>query len=301
MATEKQIAANRENALKSTGPNTAKGKSKSRLNAIRDGLTGQITTLSPADRLVFEKLKTDLAASFNPQTPMETKLANSVAWDTWRLDHLRAIEMNVYSLAQEESLVEREDRPEAAGENASTDPDDSDDPDDLDTAFSDARTFRAEAKRFELMSLYEQRMNRSIHRNITLLRELQAERKRQREEDKKDEIAIARLHELNEMPIQASRYPSKNGFIFSDEEIAVGMVHQRYVDIAKSVITKTYRGDVTGGLDHGAGDAFLTKLNDRRLRTPEEKREHCQTPPEVLAIDRLNNPEAFGILLPNRQ
>jgi hypothetical protein len=40
MATERQIAANRANALRSTGPKTAAGKSKSSRNAYRHGLSG---------------------------------------------------------------------------------------------------------------------------------------------------------------------------------------------------------------------------------------------------------------------
>jgi hypothetical protein len=60
-----------------------------------------------------------------------------------------------------------------------------------------------------------------MHRNLTTLRDLQAERKRNYERDKKDEVLIARLHEFNDMPIQASATPSKNGFLFSNEEIAI--------------------------------------------------------------------------------
>jgi len=49
MATQKQIDANRINAQKSTGPRTEEGKSKSRMNAKRDGITGQVVTLSEED------------------------------------------------------------------------------------------------------------------------------------------------------------------------------------------------------------------------------------------------------------
>ena len=49
MASQKQIDANRLNAQKSTGPTSEEGKNKSRLNAKRDGLTGQVITLSEDD------------------------------------------------------------------------------------------------------------------------------------------------------------------------------------------------------------------------------------------------------------
>jgi hypothetical protein len=98
MASQKQIDANRRNAQKSTGPRTIEGLAKTRLNAMRDGITGQITTLSEEDRPVFEKLKAELIADLAPKTVMELKLASSIAWDTWRLDHLRSVEMSMYAL-----------------------------------------------------------------------------------------------------------------------------------------------------------------------------------------------------------
>ena len=44
MATEEQIAANRRNAELSSGPKTEAGRNRSRMNALRHGLTGQVTT-----------------------------------------------------------------------------------------------------------------------------------------------------------------------------------------------------------------------------------------------------------------
>ncbi len=76
MASQKQIAANRANALKGTGPKTEGGKAKTRLNAKRDGHTGQVTTLSDEDRPIFEALKAELIRALAPKTVMELKLAS---------------------------------------------------------------------------------------------------------------------------------------------------------------------------------------------------------------------------------
>src|SRR5580658_3539589 len=49
MATEEQIAANRLNAQSSSGPKTEAGRNRSRMNARRHGLTGQVTTMTDED------------------------------------------------------------------------------------------------------------------------------------------------------------------------------------------------------------------------------------------------------------
>src|ERR1700684_654804 len=137
MSTQRQFEANRNNAKKSTGPNTTGGKSKSRLNAIRDNITGQITTLTDADRAIFETLKAEHVASLAPETVSELKLAHAIAWDTWRLDRLRAAEMNISAQAAENL---------DAGDEEETD-------EERNTATSNANVFLTQARRLELTSL----------------------------------------------------------------------------------------------------------------------------------------------------
>jgi hypothetical protein len=75
------------------------------MNAMRDGITGQVITLSEEDRPIFEQLKAELIEDFAPKTTIELRLANSIAWDTWRLDHLRAVEMNLYALGTQDPIA----------------------------------------------------------------------------------------------------------------------------------------------------------------------------------------------------
>jgi hypothetical protein len=58
MATEKQIAANRANAQRSTGPKTAGGKVKASRNAYRHGLSGpmSLNLASPEIDLIARKV-----------------------------------------------------------------------------------------------------------------------------------------------------------------------------------------------------------------------------------------------------
>jgi hypothetical protein len=214
--TEKQIAANRINALQSPGPSSPEAKAKTRMNAMRDGITGQVITLSDEDRPIFEKLKTELIEDFAPKTTMELRLANSIAWDTWRLDHLRAVEMNLYALGTQDPDCDIEcDGPQ------------------LHTAMSGALTFVKQSKKMGLLSIYEQRLNRSIHKNMDKLAELQAERKCNYEHDLEVEMSIAKANEVNGVPYQAPTRRSKNGIVFSTAEIRAAANRQSVVSLAR--------------------------------------------------------------------
>jgi hypothetical protein len=57
MATERQIAANRRNAQKSTGPNTPQGKAASRFNATRHGFAGEHFALAAEDKQEFDDVR----------------------------------------------------------------------------------------------------------------------------------------------------------------------------------------------------------------------------------------------------
>src|SRR5580658_6503355 len=150
MISEKQIEANRRNAQHSTGPRTAEGKAQSSRNNLRHGLTGQISLLPTEDRAAHDAFCNELIGGFQPETPMERQLAQSVAEDSWRLNRACAIENNMFALGH-------------SGERR-----------ELQIALADAKYFQENANQFNLLTIYEQRINRNLQRNLKLLRELQA-------------------------------------------------------------------------------------------------------------------------------
>ena len=275
MSSQKQIDANRANAQLSTGPKSITGRAKSRLNALRDGITGQVTTLSDDDRPVFEKLQAEHIAVFAPADVDELKIAHAIVWDTWRLDRLRATEMNIFALDAEP--IEGE-----------TDPDI--DPL-LHTAMANAQTFRNESKRFELMSLYEQRLNRSLHRNRDALRTLQTTRKSKYERDKKEEMLLARLEDLKDLPYTAPATPTPNGFVFSSEEITAAAQRQRNLEASMFLLSNKSPWEKYGSTGAGSPDLFA----NLPYRMPPDcipKKIHGISP-ESIALRKYYHPEEF--------
>jgi hypothetical protein len=68
MATEKQIAANRQNAKCSTGPRTDQGKRRSRRNALRHGLMAQTVVDVLEDSAAYKTLQRAIYADYRPRS-----------------------------------------------------------------------------------------------------------------------------------------------------------------------------------------------------------------------------------------
>src|SRR6516164_3548385 len=88
MMSERQKAANRANALHSTGPKTRKGKAIVRFNAVRYGLLARDVVLPEEDADAFEDLFNQVRANFSPVGPIEEFLVNRVVNAMWRLHRL---------------------------------------------------------------------------------------------------------------------------------------------------------------------------------------------------------------------
>jgi hypothetical protein len=92
-----QLIANLANAQHSTGPKTEKGKHRTRLNAYRHGLTGQIRLLTAEENEAFELHCAGIRESLQPVGALETELAQSIAEDHGRLKRARAIETGIFA------------------------------------------------------------------------------------------------------------------------------------------------------------------------------------------------------------
>jgi hypothetical protein len=100
MISDKQQEANR-NALLSTGP-TEEGKKRSRLSALRHGITGQVTTMTDEDRAAHDTFSKSLMKDLAPDGAMEIQLAQRTATDSWRLNRISAVEDNLFALGLNE-------------------------------------------------------------------------------------------------------------------------------------------------------------------------------------------------------
>ena len=83
MATPNQIAANRENSQKSTGPKTAEGKAASSLNRLSHGFASHATIIPGENPEEFKALVTGLMSEHQPATDTEQILVEKMALNQW--------------------------------------------------------------------------------------------------------------------------------------------------------------------------------------------------------------------------
>src|SRR5271156_2016960 len=97
MATQLQIATNRRNALRSTGPRTVRGKSISRINALKHGLSAEHVVLFDEEIEEFERFFRKWMVACKPQGFVEQQLVERIAICAWRLRRVYRIETGLFS------------------------------------------------------------------------------------------------------------------------------------------------------------------------------------------------------------
>ena len=201
MISEKQLAANRENAKKSTGPKTEETKKIVSQNALRHGLTGQVTLMPDEDRIAHDNFCAAIVASLFPEGALEIQLAHAIAEDNWRANRGRAVETNLFALGAFCPPGPAID----TGHNQ------------IDDAVRAAQVFAANPKSFQLLSLYMQRTNRDMA--LDRLHSLQIERKTRRQQELEEAAALLQFNEIKRLPIPVAGITTQNGFVFATPEI----------------------------------------------------------------------------------
>jgi hypothetical protein len=97
MTSEKQIEANRRNALKSTGPKSDDGKAQSRMNALRHGLTAAQAVLPHENEDDYEKLREGMLDSYAPENTAEQAIVEELANAYWRLMRLHRVDTHYWN------------------------------------------------------------------------------------------------------------------------------------------------------------------------------------------------------------
>lgn len=93
MATDLQKAANRANALRSTGPRSLAGKRASSRNAMSHGLSARYPLLQGESERHYLELHGALAKNLQPKGTLEKLLVDDVAGIIWRLRRIPRLEM----------------------------------------------------------------------------------------------------------------------------------------------------------------------------------------------------------------
>ena len=96
MATEKQVQANRRNALKSTGPKTQTGKAVANKNAMRHGLLARDVVIKGEDPEAFNAMQEALVLELTPEGAIEEQLVDRIAAALWRLRRLGRVEADIF-------------------------------------------------------------------------------------------------------------------------------------------------------------------------------------------------------------
>ena len=167
MATEAQIAANRLNAQKSTGPRTAEGKAVVAQNAVKHGLCARQAVIVGEDPGEFEFHRDQMLEELAPVGATESMLAERAVRLAWRLQRAERIQdeafgaLHAKQVANPLAKLTRSLRPQSAA----------DDDEDLLLGRMIVADF-ANTRVLDRLLMYERRIENSLYKTMTELQKL---------------------------------------------------------------------------------------------------------------------------------
>jgi hypothetical protein len=162
MSSAARLAANRANALLSTGPATAAGKQNSSLNALQHGLTSQKLILPGESQEEYDRFRAALHSDMKPAGALEEVLFDRVVQSCWRLQRFYRIETAFF--ANRAAAIQQE-QPGIGS------PDDA-----LAMLFIDEK----QMKRMNLFLRYQAATERAYNKALADFRAAQTERRKQK-------------------------------------------------------------------------------------------------------------------------
>ena len=173
MATQAQTTANRQNSKKSTGPQSAEGKTAVSQNAVKHGLFAHEAVIHGESQADFDLHREAFLAEYRPVGMTESMLAERIVSLSWRLHRTERMESQAIddliirasdSTKITRSLLGQETR-QALADSGTLDRD-------LSLGQAVIRDF-ANCRVLDRLMLYERRIENSIHKTIGLLKKLQ--------------------------------------------------------------------------------------------------------------------------------
>jgi hypothetical protein len=218
---EARLSANRENALKSTGPKTPEGLAKSSLNAVKTGLTGRTVVLPTDDGAIYQQHLDRFFKQYAPATDEEKSLTQSIGDAEWRLLRIAPLEAGIYAVGRRELAAE------FTGE------------DDLVNreALLHAKIFMSYRKDLSNLALQERRLRNQRDTDAAKLERLQKDRTEKTHRDFSNAQALYKLAQKRQVAFD----PAFFGFVFSIEELENQYLHEearKYVTGYTSELTQ---------------------------------------------------------------
>ncbi|MBV8076299.1 MAG: hypothetical protein JO284_07875 [Planctomycetaceae bacterium] len=101
----------RKNRQRSTGPRTAAGKARSKLNGLRHGLRAATLILPGEDPEALEHRRDAWTDELDPRTDLERSFVRSAVAASWRLDRIRRAEAAAAARRVAAAGADRQGRP----------------------------------------------------------------------------------------------------------------------------------------------------------------------------------------------
>jgi hypothetical protein len=216
MATEKQIAANRRNAQKSTGPKSDVGKAKAKFNALKHGMTADTAVLPFEDPNSYEQLREALIDHYQPANACEQMLVDLVVVNYWRLLRVRRVETAAFNLHIE--AIRRRNGKSAAPT--------LEDDEAIAAAFGPHDTFRN-------LERYQSAVERSYFRAVETLRKAQNDRRREERRNAPPPRIGSGLKAkaASAASVVPAAAPAPHIEVFPDTQLVTATTHAKSLDI----------------------------------------------------------------------